>query len=83
MKVYTLTIVYDENTDEIEFIEEEVTEDTSETDPAEAVAEDEVLENAEASDEATLSAADETDAEEHADMMVALADYLDKTIHRK
>ena len=28
MKVYTLTIVYDENTDEIEFIEEEVIEDT-------------------------------------------------------
>jgi len=28
MKVYTLTIVYDDKTDEIEFIEEEVTEDT-------------------------------------------------------
>jgi hypothetical protein len=28
MKVYTLTIVYDEKTDEIEFIEEEITEDT-------------------------------------------------------
>ena len=29
MKVYTLTIVYDEKTDDIEFIEEEVTEDTA------------------------------------------------------
>ena len=29
MKVYTLTIVYDEKTDVIEFIEEEVTEDAS------------------------------------------------------
>ena len=28
MKVYTLTIVYDENEDTIEYIEEEVTEDT-------------------------------------------------------
>ena len=28
MKVYTLTIVYDEKSDEIEYIEEEVTEDT-------------------------------------------------------
>ena len=28
MKVYTLTIVYDETKDEIEYIEEEVTEDT-------------------------------------------------------
>ena len=28
MKVYTLTIMYDDKTDEIEFIEEEVTEDT-------------------------------------------------------
>jgi len=28
MKVYTLTIVYDENNDTIEFIEEEITEDT-------------------------------------------------------
>ena len=27
MKVYTLTIVYDDTTDEIEFIEEEITED--------------------------------------------------------
>jgi|TARA_Y100000310_G_scaffold268589_1_gene281268 hypothetical protein len=29
MKVYTLTIVYDENDDTIEYIEEEVTEDAS------------------------------------------------------
>ena len=29
MKVYTLTIVYDENSDTIEYIEEEVTEDVS------------------------------------------------------
>ena len=29
MKVYTLTIVYDENDDTIEYIEEEVTEDVS------------------------------------------------------
>ena len=29
MKVYTLTIVYDENDDTIEYIEEEVTEDIS------------------------------------------------------
>ena len=29
MKVYTLTIVYDEKTDTIEYIEEEVTEDVS------------------------------------------------------
>ena len=29
MKVYTLTIVYDENYDTIEYIEEEVTEDVS------------------------------------------------------
>jgi len=28
MKVYTLTIVYDENEDTIEYIEEEITEDT-------------------------------------------------------
>ena len=28
MKVYTLTIVYDENDDTIEYIEEEITEDT-------------------------------------------------------
>ena len=28
MKVYTLTIVYDEKTDTIEYIEEEITEDT-------------------------------------------------------
>ena len=28
MKVYTLTIVYDEDDDTIEFIEEEITEDT-------------------------------------------------------
>ena len=28
MKVYTLTIVYDENNDTIEYIEEEITEDT-------------------------------------------------------
>ena len=28
MKVYTLTIVYDDKTDDIEFIEEEITEDT-------------------------------------------------------
>ena len=31
MKVYQLTIVYDEKTDEIEYIEEEVTEDTPTT----------------------------------------------------
>ena len=31
MKVYTLTIVYDENDDTIEYIEEEVTEDVSTT----------------------------------------------------
>ena len=29
MKVYTLTIVYDENDDTIEYIEEEVTDDVS------------------------------------------------------
>ena len=29
MKVYTLTIVYDDNDDTIEYIEEEVTEDVS------------------------------------------------------
>ena len=29
MKVYTLTIVYDENDDTIEYIEEEITEDVS------------------------------------------------------
>ena len=29
MKVYTLTIVYDENDDTIEYIEEEITEDAS------------------------------------------------------
>ena len=28
MKVYTLTIVFDENTDTVEYIEEEMTEDT-------------------------------------------------------
>ena len=31
MKVYTLTIVYDENDDTIDYIEEEVTEDVSTT----------------------------------------------------
>ena len=61
---------------------EEVAEEDSESDPAEVIAEDEVLEDAETSDEATLTAAGETDAEEYADMMGALADYLDKTIHR-
>ena len=28
MKVYSLTIVYDDETDEVEYIEEELTEDT-------------------------------------------------------
>ena len=61
---------------------EEATEEDSESDPAEVIAEDEVLEDAETSDEATLTAAGETADEEYADMMGALADYLDKTIHR-
>ena len=37
---------------------------------------------AEASEEASLAAAGETEAEEHAEMIGALAEYLDKTIHR-
>ena len=61
---------------------EEATEENSESDPAEVIAEDEVLEDAEASDEPTMNAAGETEADEYADMMGALADYLDKTIHR-
>lgn len=74
--------------EEAEEVEEEVAEaeeapsDDSEADPAEAVAEEEVLEEAEASEEASLAAAGETEAEEHAEMIGALAEYLDKTIHR-
>jgi len=65
-----------------ESVEAEEADEDSETDPAEAIAEEEVLEEAENSDEAALAAAGETVADEHAEMMGVLADYLDKTIHR-
>ena len=53
-----------------------------EEDPAEVVAEEEVLQEAEASEEASLAAAGETDADEQAELLGSLADYLNETIHR-
>ena len=65
-----------------EAVEAEEAASDPEADPAEVVAEEEVLQEAETSEEVSLTAAGETDAEEQAEMMGALADYLNETIHR-
>ena len=83
--------IFDGQTEATEDNAEESTEEAAEAeevasdpeaDPAEVVAEDEVLQEAETSEEASLTAAGETEADEQAEMLGALADYLNETIHR-
>ena len=60
---------------------EEEVQEAEESDPAEAVAEDNVLEEAEADEDAALATAGETPVQEHQELMGALAEFLDRSIH--
>ena len=67
---------------ELEEQDEEVQEtEAEESDPAEVVAEEVVLEEAEAEEDAALATAGETVQEEHQELMGALAEFLDRSIH--
>ena len=55
--------------------------EAEESDPAEVVAEEAVLEEAEAEEDAALATAGETAAESHQELMGALAEFLDRSIH--
>jgi len=67
---------------ELEEQDEEVQEtEAEESDPAEVVAEEVVLEEAEAEEDAALATAGETAQEEHQELMGALAEFLDRSIH--
>ena len=56
--------------------------EAEESDPAEAVAEENVLEEAEADEDAALATAGETPVQEHQELMGALAEFLDRSIHQ-
>ena len=67
---------------ELEEQDEEVQEtEAEESDPAEVVAEEVVLEEAEAEEDAALATAGETVQEDHQELMGALAEFLDRSIH--
>ena len=55
--------------------------EAEESDPAEVVAEEAVLDEAEAEEDAALATAGETAVEEHQELMGALAEFLDRSIH--
>ena len=77
------TVVSEEDSAQAEMSETGEIQETEaeESDPAEVVAEEAVLDEAEAEEDAALATAGETAVEEHQELMGALAEFLDRSIH--